>query len=127
MSESPIRDPFVSHRADLLAFLNTPAPMPSGTTPVLRGSSRLFHAGHQAVANQGADAAAATRSAVATADVADVITGVGASDGELSPPGSDLFGVDLSALNVEQLGQLMTACAMRMMRVMNRSGESLGT
>lgn len=127
MSDSPIRDPFVGHRADLLAFLNTPAPMPSSTMPVLRGSTRLYGAAHQAAANQAADAAAVTRSAAATADVADVITGVDASDGELIPDATSLFGADLSALSVEQLGQLMTACAMRMMRVMNRSTESLGT
>lgn len=127
MSETPIRDPFVSHRADLLAFLNTAAPMPSGTMPVMRGSTRLYGAVHQAAANQAADAAAVTRSAAATADVADVITGVDASSAEPIPDPTRLFGADLSALSVEQLGQLMTACAMRMMRVMNRSAESLGT
>lgn len=127
MSDGAIRDPFEAHRADLLAFLNTPAPMPSATMPVLRGSTRLYGAAHQAAANQAADVAAVTRSAAATADVADVVTRVDASDGALVPDATSLFGVDLASLSVEQLGQLMTACAMRMMRVMTQSAESLGT
>lgn len=111
MNTDGVRDPFAGQDAHVLGFLNTPLSMPAGTAPVLRGSSRLFEPAHRAGANVAAQVSAAAGSAAATDRMSDVVP-----TPDVTPPvATNLYGVDLTTLTVEQLGRLMTACATQMM------------
>lgn len=112
MNIDGVRDPFAGQDAHGLGFLNTPLSMPAGTAPVLRGSSRLFEPAHRAGANVAAQVSAAAESAAATDRISDVLP---SHDVAVSPVATNLYGVDLTTLTVEQLGRLMTACATQMM------------
>ena len=112
MNVDGVRDPFAGQGAYGLGFLHSPPSPPAGAAPVLRGSSRLFEPAHRAGANEGSRVSAAAGSAEATDRISDVLPSQGAA---VSPEATNLYGVDLTALTVEQLGRLMTACATQMM------------
>ena len=113
--EDAVRDPFAGHTADRLAFLYTPPLMPSGSVPVDRGANRSFDAGRRVVANE-------TAVAYGTAREAEV--GARAGDPTPAPDSFDAlhsFGVDLTTLTPDQLGQLMAACAEQMAAALARA------
>lgn len=122
MNLDGVHDPFTRQSGDRLDFLNTRSPMPSATLPMLRGSSRLFDPTHRAIANQAAEltevaAQAETAGRVGPESPTPAV--------DQMPVATDLFGLDVTTLSVEQLGQLMTACATQMMRSIARSAEHL--
>lgn len=113
-----VRDPFTTLRADRLGFLGTPAQVPGGPLPVLRGAARVFEAGHRAGANEAATAAAIGRDAAAVSPVSEVASVPDAVAGNVA------LGLDLSSLTPDQLMQLMMACAAQMMARMNQAAAT---
>ena len=113
-----VRDPFTTVRADRLGFLATPAAVPGGSVPSLRGAQRVFEAGHRSVANEVATGAAVARDAAAASPVSDVAPVPDAVDANVA------LGLDLSSLTPDQLMQLMMACASQMMARMNQAAAT---
>ena len=116
MNTEGVRDPFAARGADHLGFLSESAPMPVGSLPLLRGHSRIFDATHLAIANEGASAHQAASQGVAAAQVGDIVAAPGPGTGAGASDATNLYGVDLTTMTVEQLGDLMSACAAQMIR-----------
>lgn len=104
-------DAFAAEAARRLAFLNTPAGAPAGSSDVLRGSERVFDPMRLTVTNEAAQSGATTRDVAAVAGLDDAAPSL--PDASMPP-----LGVNFETMTLEQVMQLMMGCMTEMMRRM---------